>query len=137
MASHRPPWQNTSTLFQRENDMKHTLRFVGLLSSLILLAGCGSHHDIETVGRLGGYTTPHWGAMFAELPPVDAIDFSIERQKITDDDFAAIFPAIRSLAPRRISLGGQPITDKSIDLLNQLPWLEYVNLEGTNVTYAG
>jgi hypothetical protein len=107
---------------------------VGCLASL---TGCGSHQDIETVGRLGGYTTPHWGAMFAELPPVDAVDFSVERQRITDEDFAAIFPALQRLAPRRVSLGGQPITDKTIDLLNQLPWLEYVNLEGTQVTPAG
>jgi hypothetical protein len=108
------------------------------LLAAMILTGCGaSHADVAAVGQYGGYTTPTWGGPLAECPPVSAIDFSTVRQVITDDDLAAMFPAIKRLAPKRISLGGQPITDRSIDLLNQLAFLRSINLEGTRVTPQG
>jgi hypothetical protein len=106
---------------------------------LVSLTGCGSasHTDVDAVGRYGGFTTPTYGGFLAECPPVAAIDFSPLRQTINDDDFAAMFPHIQRLNPRRICLGGQNITDRSIDLLNQLPFCTVFNLEGTKVTPQG
>lgn len=103
----------------------------------LALGGCASHSDVETVGRYGGFTTPKYSGPLAECPPVAAVDFSPLRQTITDDDLQAMFPALQRLNPQRVSLGGQPVTDRSIDLLNQLEWLQYVNLEGTRVTPQG
>jgi hypothetical protein len=48
-----------------------------------------------------------------------------------------MLPALKRLGPRRICLGGQPITDRSIDLFNQLPFLQSLSLEGTQVTPQG
>jgi hypothetical protein len=111
---------------------------IGILITTAALGGCGaSHADIEAVGRFGGYSTPTYGGFLAECPPIAAVDFSTRRQIITDDDLAAVFPALKRLAPRRICLGGQPITDRSIDLLNELPFLESLSLEGTKVTPQG
>jgi hypothetical protein len=108
---------------------------------LVLLAlamgGCASPSDLDAVGRFGGYTTPEYGGPFRELPPVASVDFSTLRQVITDDDLETMLPALKRLAPRRMCLGGQKITDRSIDMLNQIPFLHVVNLEGTDVTPAG
>jgi hypothetical protein len=108
-----------------------TLLFVSLSN------GCADHKDVEAVGRYGGYSTPNYDGFLAECPPLEAVDFSTRRQIITDDDLAAMLPALKRLQPRRISLGGQPITDRSIDLLNQLDYLQSVSLEGTQVTAQG
>lgn len=102
-----------------------------------VVAGCANHADIESVGKYGGFTSPSYSGFLAELPPVAAVDFSTLRQPVTDDDFAALFPSLQRLNPRRIGLGGQPVTDRCIDLLNQLPYLQAVNLEGTKVTPQG
>ena len=112
---------------------------VAVLATMSLLAvgGCDTHADVETLGRYGGFTSPKFSGPLSECPPVAAVDFSTMRQTITDDDFAALFPSLKRLAPRRVCLGGQPVTDKCIDLLNQLPYLQFVNLEGTKVTPQG
>jgi hypothetical protein len=111
------------------------------LSTLIvasLLTGCAAtHKDIETVAHFGGLSTPTYGGILAECPPLEAIDFSTRRAIVTDDDLAAMLPALKRLQPRRISLGGQPITDRSIDYLNQLDYLQSLSLEGTQVTPEG
>jgi hypothetical protein len=109
-----------------------------LLTILALaLGGCAAQSDLDVVGRYGGYTTPEYGGPFRELPPFASVDFSTQRQVITDDDLEAMLPALKRLAPRRICLGGQRITDRSIDMLNEIPFLHVVNLEGTAVTPAG
>jgi hypothetical protein len=108
-----------------------------LLALATALGGCVSDNDLATVGEYGGYTTAQYEGLFAGRRPMQAVDFSTQRRVINDDDFAELFPALKRISPRRICLGGQPITDRSIDLLNQLPYLRVVNLEGTNVTPAG
>src|SRR4051812_10385307 len=112
-----------------------TFAFALLLS--FFAGGCANQHDVDVVAHYGGYVTPQWDNWLSELTPMASVDFSPQRKVITDDDFAALFPALKHLNPRRVTLGGQKITDKSIDLLNQLPFLGSVNLEGTNVTYEG
>ena len=108
-----------------------------LLALATALGGCVSNNDLATVGEYGGYTTNQYEGMFAGRRPMQAVDFSTQRRVITDDDFATLFPALKRINPRRICLGGQRISDRSIDLLNQLPYLRVVNLEGTEVTPAG
>jgi hypothetical protein len=115
---------------------KISLAAVALFCALYA-GGCATQSDINTVAHYGGYATPQWDNWLSNLAPIAAVDFSPKRRVINDDDFAALFPALRNLNPRRVSLGGQNITDKSIDLLNQLPYLGSVNLEGTKVTYEG
>jgi hypothetical protein len=117
--------------------MRTSLQMVAALVLVLALAGCADHADVEIIGRYGGYSTPAFEGFLAECPPIDAIDFSTRRQLITDDDLAAMLPALKRLNPRRICLGGQPITDRSIDLLNQLPFLASLSLEGTQVTPQG
>jgi hypothetical protein len=114
------------------------LSTVGILITVFALGGCAaSHTDIEAVGRFGGYSTASYGGFLAECPPIDSVDFSTKRQIITDDDLAVLLPALKRLAPRRICLGGQPITDRSIDMLNEMPFLTSISLEGTKVTPQG
>ncbi len=103
----------------------------------LFAGGCANQSDINTLAHYGGYATPQWDTWLADLGPIAAVDFSPKRRVINDEDFAALFPALRHVNPRRVSLGGQNISDKSIDLLNQLPYLGSVNLEGTKVTYEG
>jgi hypothetical protein len=117
--------------------MRTPLQIVATLVFALALAGCADHADVEMIGRYGGYSTPSYQNYLAECPPIDAIDFSAKRQIITDDDLAAMLPALKRLGPRRICLGGQPITDRSIDLFNQLPFLQSLSLEGTQVTPQG
>jgi hypothetical protein len=108
-----------------------------LLALATALGGCVSDQDLATVGEYGGYTTVQYEGLFAGRRPMQAVDFSTQRRVINDDDFAALFPALKEISPRRINLGGQRISDRTIDLLNQLPYLRVVNLEGTDVTPAG
>src|SRR5258706_10925347 len=103
----------------------------------LLAGGCANQSDVNTVAHYGGYVTPQWDNWLSELTPMASVDFSPQRRVINDEDFAALFPALKHLNPRRVTLGGQKVSDKSIDLLNQLPFLGSVNLEGTNVTYEG
>jgi hypothetical protein len=117
--------------------MRTSLHIAAALVFALALAGCANHADVETIGRYGGYSTPSFYGYFAECPPIAAIDFSTKRQVITDDDLEAMLPALKRLSPRRICLGGQPITDRSIDVLNQLPYLQSLSLEGTQVTPQG
>jgi hypothetical protein len=114
------------------------LSFAAIAVFFALVAGgCASQHDIDVVAHYGGYVTPQWDTWLSELAPMASVDFSPQRRVIDDEDFAALFPALRNINPRRVTLGGQKISDKSIDLLNKLPYLGSVNLEGTNVTYEG
>jgi hypothetical protein len=108
-----------------------------LLALALGSGGCISNADLATVGSYGGYTTAQYDGIAATRRPVEAVDFSTQRRVLTDDDFEALFPALERLSPRRISLGGQRISDRSIDLLNKLPYLRVVNLEGTDITPAG
>ena len=118
--------------------MRTALQTLAILTTAFILTGCAvNHSDIEAVGKYGGYSTPTYSGFLAECPPLAAVDFSTQRQLITDDDLAAMLPALKRLSPRHISLGGQPITDRSIDLLNQLPYLQSLSLEGTQVTPQG
>lgn len=112
---------------------------LGLLAilSALTLGGCATQQDVNTVAHYGGYVTPQWDNWAADLTPMAAVDFSSTRYVMNDDDFAALFPALKRLNPRRVTLGGQNISDRSIDLLNQLPFLASVNLEGTKVSYEG
>ena len=111
--------------------------FAAALFLALCAGGCANRADFQTVGQYGGYATPQWDYWLAELTPIAAVDFSPKRRVIDDDDFAALFPALKRLNPRRLSLGGQNISDRSIDLINELPFLNAVILEGTNVTYKG
>jgi hypothetical protein len=108
-----------------------------LAAAALALGGCSHHDDRATVGRYGGYTTTGYDGPLAEIPPVAAVDFSTQRHVVTDDDLEEMFPALQRLSPRRICLGGQKVSDRSVDLLSRLPYLRVVNLEGTNVTPAG
>ena len=109
-----------------------------LLALLALgLGGCAQQSDMATVGRYGGYTTPGYDGVLTDVPPMAAVDFSTQRQVITDDDLEAMLPALKRLRPRRMCLGGQHLTDRSIDMLNEIPFLRVVNLEGTEITPAG
>ena len=111
---------------------------IPLLALLVVaLGGCTHASDMATVGRYGGYTTHGYDGVLVNLAPMEAVDFSTQRQVVTDDDLEAMLPALKRLAPRRISLGGQQVTDRSIDMLNEIPFLRVVNLEGTQVTPAG
>jgi hypothetical protein len=114
------------------------ISLIAVAAFLALFAGgCASQSDINTLAHYGGLATPQWDTWLSDFGPIAAVDFSPKRRVIDDDDFAALFPALRHVNPRRVSLGGQNISDKSIDLLNQLPYLGSVNLEGTKVTYEG
>ncbi|MDB5321468.1 MAG: hypothetical protein JWN40_3099 [Phycisphaerales bacterium] len=118
--------------------MRTSLQSIGTLLFAVALTGCASNHaDIEAIGHYGGYSTPAFDGYLAECPPLAAIDFSTRRQIITDDDLANMLPSLKRLNPRRICLGGQPITDRSIEVLNQLPFLQSLSLEGTQVTPQG
>lgn len=118
--------------------MRTTLLPLTALVFTTIMTGCvASRSDFATVAHYGGLSTPNYNGILAECPPLEAIDFSTHRAIVTDDDLAAMLPALKRLQPRRISLGGQPITDRSIDYLNQLDYLQSLSLEGTQVSPEG
>jgi hypothetical protein len=118
--------------------MRKTLLSLTTVFFASILTGCvACRADFATVAHYGGLSTPNYNGILAECPPLEAIDFSTRRAIVTDDDLAAMLPALKRLQPRRISLGGQPITDRSIDYLNQLDYLQSLSLEGTQVSPEG
>ena len=118
--------------------MRTTLLTLTTLLFASVMTGCvASRADFAAVAHHGGLSTPNYAGFLAECPPLEAIDFSAKRAIVTDDDLADMLPALKRLQPRRISLGGQPITDRSIDMLNQLDYLQSLSLEGTQITPQG
>jgi hypothetical protein len=112
--------------------MRHLLFSLLALTSL----ACTSFKDdIATVETYGGRVTPRESAY--NFPPMQAVDFAPDRRLLTDDDFADLLPALRRLQPYRLYISGQPISDKSVPLINQIPNLHIVAAEGTDITPDG
>jgi hypothetical protein len=56
---------------------------------------------------------------------------------LTDDDFAAVYPSIRRMDPRRLGLRGSHVSDRSVPMINRVPSLRDVDLRETRVTQDG
>jgi len=68
---------------------------------------------------------------------IDLVWFNPLERKLSDDDLVELSPALRRMDPLRLDLKGQPVTDKSIDVLNRLTSLHVLDLSKTEVTFDG
>jgi hypothetical protein len=89
------------------------------------------------VERLGGLWVPTGEAWTARAAPVDSVSFDARRHVVTDEEFAAVYPALRRMDPQRLDLRGSRVSDASVPLINQLPSLRDVDLRETRVTREG
>jgi hypothetical protein len=118
-------------------------RLPWLLASVVLyacalVAGCHTgEREVSTIEKFGGLMIPAGEGPLVNSPPVDAVLFDPAKRVITDDDFAAVYPSIRQLSPRRLDLHGQRVSDRSIMLINELADLRWIDLRDTDVTSDG
>ena len=91
--------------------------------------------DAQRLARFGGTYVPVGEGALATKTPVDSIHFT--KQRLDDDDFYNVFPAVQRMDPLTLSLDGHPITDRSIPLLNRLKSLKALSLRNTKVTMVG
>ena len=94
-------------------------------------------HDVQLLEQYGGSWAPAHKGPFNHTVPVDSIDWSNDKPRLSDDTFAAVFPAIQRMDPHRLYLVGHQISDRSIDLLNRLHSLQLLDLRRTNITADG
>src|SRR5688572_23367275 len=103
-----------------------TRRLLNLLTalSLLLLIGCAggsvsrfTMRDAELLDEYGGVVAPAANAPNLFATPVTSIVFLPDRRVLTDEEFAAVFPAVRRMDPLSLTLDGHRITDKSIPLI--------------------
>jgi hypothetical protein len=92
--------------------------------------------DEQLLGRYGGIFIPTGEGPIVRIVPVDGVMFA-KGQVLTDDDFAAVFPAIQRMDPYRLSLRGHDVSDEVVDLLNRLRSLKVLDLSGTKLTRDG
>jgi hypothetical protein len=93
----------------------------------IAVSGCCSREPVEALERHGGRFIPTGEGPVADCPPVQSIWFDPGR--IGDAELVELAPAIIRLHPHRLSLKGQPITERSADTLARLrqagiDWIE-------------
>src|SRR5690348_5353112 len=103
----------------------------------MLLIGCASQRDISTIESFGGLVVPAPDPKHAISLPVDSISFDPQKQQIDDDTFESLMPLLRKLPMQRLNISGQPITDASIDRINQLKSIRVLEINGTKITLAG
>lgn len=113
-----------------------------LLLLCFLLTANGCQHYTETdralLGQYGGHYTLSGEGPGFYMAPVGAVIFDDSDRTLTDEDFAAVFPALRHMDPMVLLLrGGHTISDRSIPLLNQLRAMTYLDLSGTRVSVVG
>jgi hypothetical protein len=92
--------------------------------------------DERLLERYGGIFIPSGEGPIVRIVPVDGVMFA-KSGVLGDDDFAAVFPAIRRMDPYRLSLRGHDVSDEAVDLLNRLRSLKVLDLAGTKVTRDG
>jgi hypothetical protein len=93
--------------------------------------------DIALLKRFGGGLTLTEPDAATKESRIDLVWFNPLEHKLTDEDLIELSPALRRMDPLRLDLKGQPISDKSIDNLNQLESLHVLDLSKTDVTFAG
>jgi hypothetical protein len=113
-------------------------RVVCLCCIMLPSAGCAGWDAFKDINKHGGETViegmyvglwvPPTRVYFDEVPP---------EQALTDDEFAAVFPSIKSLPVFKLSLANNPVSDRSAELI--ATDFDIVNLDvcGTQVTPNG
>jgi hypothetical protein len=72
------------------------------------------------------------------MAPVGALIFDDQERPLTDEDFAAVFPAVQQMDPVVLLLRGHhAISDASVPLFNQLRAVEHLDVSGTEMSLAG
>src|SRR4051812_33829465 len=79
-----------------------------------------SQSDLATLERYGGSFVPTGEGSAVNGPPFDFIHLGDKNHIITDDTFAELLPTLKRLPARHLVLTNQPVTDRSIDAINQL-----------------
>jgi hypothetical protein len=93
--------------------------------------------DVALLKRFGGGLTITEPDPATRQSRIDLIWFNPLEHKLSDDDLIELSPALRRMDPLRLDLKGQPITNKSIDVLNPLDSLHVLDLSKTDVTFDG
>ena len=95
-----------------------------------------SRRDEELLGRYGGHFIPTGEGPLVRIVPVDGVYFDCGRV-LNNEDFAATFPAVQRMDPYRLHLGGHRLSDQVVELLNRLRSVRLLDLQHTDVSYAG
>lgn len=122
---------------QGRGDLGWRIPFVLLSLVSFLATGCCttpgfSQKDADTIGDLGGYYLPE--NQLNSYCRAAEVRFRPQKHLLNDDEFAAAFPSIMRMSPYILDLSDQPISDRSIELLRQLPDLRILYIGGTHVT---
>jgi hypothetical protein len=97
-----------------------------------------SDRDVALLGTYGGDFVLSGEGPGRYMAPVGAVYLNDESRPLSDDDFAAVVPAVRQMDPMVLLLRGRhTISDKSVPLLNQLRATEHLDLSGTQVSVVG
>lgn len=119
----------------RMNSRPLVLRLMVLLCLATAGCQCASESDQAQLQRYGGLWVP--GGPFSACD-AQWLWFDPKKRQITDDEFAAMLPAIKRLHPPVLQLYGQKqISDRSIAAINQLPSVTTILIGETAITEAG
>jgi hypothetical protein len=110
------------------------------LAFLFSALGCHqySERDAKLLERYGGTFVLSGEGPGRYMAPVGEIHFVDDNRALTDEDFAAVFPAVQQMDPMVLRIRGHhAISDCSVRLLNQLHSAEYIDVSGTKITAVG
>jgi hypothetical protein len=93
--------------------------------------------DIALLKRFGGGLTITEPDPASKQSRIDLVWFNPLEHKLSDEDLIDLSPALHRMNPLRLDLKGQPISDKSIDILNRLESLRVLDVSKTDVTFEG
>ena len=106
-----------------------------LILTALVLSGCTcpTTTQIGAINNAGGIYLP--GSGYQDACHVPWLWFE---NAIDDDTFSRLLPAIKAMTPETLQLSGQTdITDKSIDLINQLSSVQVILLDGSGISQEG
>ena len=111
-----------------------------LVVAILAAAGCQrySDRDATLLAEHGGHFVLSGEGPGRYMTPVGAVVFDDHDRPLTDEEFAAVFPAVQQMDPMVLLLRGRhTISDESIPLLNRLGATEHLDISGTEVSIAG
>jgi hypothetical protein len=107
-----------------------------------LLAGPGCQHygerDVALLSKHGGRFVLSGEGPGRYVAPVGSVIFDDPERRLTDEEFAVVFPAVQHMDPMVLLIrGDHTISDSSVPLLNQLRAVEHLDVSGTELSVSG
>ncbi len=113
---------------------------VVLVLALLASPGCRQYSDRDStlLAKHGGHFVLSGEGPGRYMTPVGAVIFDDQDRPLTDEDFAAVFPAVQQMDPMALLLRGRhTISDASVPRLNQLCAVEHLDVSGTEISVDG